>query len=83
VRIQETSDEVPVGNIPRSFNIVCKGENTRKCTPGDIIIITGVFVPSQFETQRGISTKLIHDTYIETFALEREKKRYAETIVDE
>lgn len=60
IKIQETSDQIPVGNIPRTFNVVAKGEVTRRCTPGDIIVITGVFVPAQFESTRGINTKLIH-----------------------
>ncbi len=79
IKIQETSEEIPVGNIPRTFSVVAKGENTRKCSPGDIVLITGVYVPSQFENTRGINTKLIHDTYIEGFKIQREKKRYAET----
>lgn len=83
IKIQETSDQIPVGNIPRTFSVIAKGENTRKCTPGDIVVITGCFVPSQFESSRGMQTKLIHDTYIEAFKISREKKRYMETQLDE
>jgi len=83
IKIQETSDQIPVGNIPRTFSVIAKGENTRKCTPGDIVVITGCFVPSQFESSRGLQTKLIHDTYIEAFKISREKKRYMETQLDE
>ena len=61
IKIQETPDQIPKGNIPRSFNIVAKGEVTRQCTPGDIVIIIGVFLPSQFESSRySNNTKLIH-----------------------
>lgn len=82
IKIQETSDQIPVGNIPRTFSVVAKGEVTRRCTPGDIAVITGVFVPAQFESTRGINTKLIHDTYVEAFNIAREKKRYVETVLD-
>lgn len=45
LKIQEHSDQVPVGNIPRALNVFCKGENTRLCKPGDHVQITGVFMP--------------------------------------
>uniref|UniRef100_A0AAQ5X7J2 DNA replication licensing factor MCM7 n=1 Tax=Amphiprion ocellaris TaxID=80972 RepID=A0AAQ5X7J2_AMPOC len=35
LRIQEHSDQVPVGNIPRSMTIYARGENTRLAQPGD------------------------------------------------
>lgn len=30
LRIQEESDQVPVGNIPKSVTVYCRGENTRQ-----------------------------------------------------
>ncbi|CAH8656194.1 unnamed protein product [Heterobilharzia americana] len=46
IRIQELSDQVPVGHIPRGLTIYLRGENTRAAQPGDHILITGVFLPS-------------------------------------
>jgi len=43
IKIQETSDQCPIGCIPRAFTVHCKGSITRQCTPGDIINLTGVF----------------------------------------
>lgn len=39
------SDQVPVGNIPRSMTIYARGENTRVAQPGDHVAISGVFLP--------------------------------------
>lgn len=36
------SDQVPVGNIPRSMTVYCRGEVTRQAQPGDHVNITGV-----------------------------------------
>uniref|UniRef100_A0A095BWP6 DNA replication licensing factor MCM7 n=1 Tax=Schistosoma haematobium TaxID=6185 RepID=A0A095BWP6_SCHHA len=46
IRIQELSDQVPVGHIPRALTIYLRGENTRAAQPGDHILLTGVFLPS-------------------------------------
>ncbi|GFR95413.1 DNA helicase [Elysia marginata] len=40
LKIQEHSDQVPVGNIPRSMTVYCRGETTRKAQPGDHVSIT-------------------------------------------
>lgn len=45
LKLQEHSEQVPVGHIPRSLTIFCRGETTRNCMPGDHIIVTGVFLP--------------------------------------
>ncbi|KAK0087089.1 hypothetical protein PV325_001758 [Microctonus aethiopoides] len=45
IKIQEHSDQVPVGHIPRSLTIYCRGETTRHCLPGDHVIFTGILLP--------------------------------------
>jgi DNA replication licensing factor MCM7 len=35
VLIQETSDQVPAGSVPRSFIVRCTGVNVRACAPGE------------------------------------------------
>lgn len=54
LRIQEHSDQVPVGNIPRSLTIVAKGEMTRKTLPGDHVVISGVFLPQAHKGFKGM-----------------------------
>lgn len=41
----QQSDQVPVGNIPRSMSVYARGENTRLAQPGDHVAITGIFLP--------------------------------------
>ena len=54
LKIQEHSDQVPVGNIPRSLTIIAKGEQTRKALPGDHVVITGVFLPQANKGFKGM-----------------------------
>ncbi len=42
IKIQEHSDQVPVGNIPRSMTVFARGETTRQSQPGDHVSVTGV-----------------------------------------
>jgi len=45
LKVQEHSDQVPVGHIPRSLTVFCRGEITRQALPGDHVAITGIFLP--------------------------------------
>ncbi len=65
LKIQEHSDQVPVGNIPRALNVYCKGENTRLCKPGDHVQITGVFMPLLKTGFKNISQGLHFDYYLQ------------------
>lgn len=48
VKVQELAEEVPMGCIPRTLNVQLKGELTRALAPGDVVDITGIFLPIQF-----------------------------------
>jgi DNA replication licensing factor MCM7 len=73
ITIQEPTNEVPTGHVPRSIKISCFGSTTRKCAPGDMIFVTGVYLPRMLNDTR-FKSKLIHDTYIEAYKIEKEKK---------
>lgn len=79
IRIQEPSDQVPMGQVPRSMKIYAFGNSTRQCSPGDLITITGVFLTQPFQGFRAITAGLLHDTYLEAFKISRNKKSYKET----
>ena len=81
ITIQEPTNEVPTGHVPRSIKISCFGSTTRKCAPGDMIIVTGVYLPRMIDDAR-LKSKMIHDTYIEAFKIEKEKKNYQETKIN-
>ncbi|KAL4220076.1 Mcm2-7 hexameric complex component [Mactra antiquata] len=63
LKIQEHSDQVPVGNIPRSMTVFCRGETTRQAQPGDHVSISGIFLPTmkQGYSQGG----LLSETFLE------------------
>nr|CAB3263696.1 DNA replication licensing factor mcm7-B [Phallusia mammillata] len=65
IKIQEHSDMVPVGNIPRSLTIFCRGETTRAAFPGDHISVTGVFLPMLRVGFRQMQQGLLTDSYME------------------
>ncbi|KAJ8920651.1 hypothetical protein NQ315_004790 [Exocentrus adspersus] len=65
IKIQEHSDQVPVGHIPRTLTIFCRGEVTRQALPGDHVAITGVFLPLIRQGFKQISGGLLSETYLE------------------
>uniref|UniRef100_A0A8C7W6Z5 DNA replication licensing factor MCM7 n=1 Tax=Oncorhynchus mykiss TaxID=8022 RepID=A0A8C7W6Z5_ONCMY len=69
LRIQEHSDQVPVGNIPRSMTIYTRGENTRVAQPGDHVAISGVFLPLLRNGFRQAVQGLLSETYLESHGI--------------
>jgi DNA replication licensing factor MCM7 len=77
--IQEISDEVPVGHIPRTLKIEATGELTRLVTPGDLCTISGIFLPKEYRGRRRLrSGGLLADTFLSAQHIHRHKKTYAE-----
>eukprot|EP00002_Diphylleia_rotans_P001193 TRINITY_DN10661_c0_g1_i1.p1 TRINITY_DN10661_c0_g1~~TRINITY_DN10661_c0_g1_i1.p1 ORF type:complete len:601 (+),score=137.97 TRINITY_DN10661_c0_g1_i1:45-1847(+) len=83
VKIQELAEQVPIGHIPRSMSVVLKGEMTRTCSPGDIITITGVFLPTPFTGYKSVRAGLIADTYLDAMHIQKLKKKYADYTISE
>uniref|UniRef100_A0A8D8T3G5 DNA replication licensing factor MCM7 n=1 Tax=Cacopsylla melanoneura TaxID=428564 RepID=A0A8D8T3G5_9HEMI len=65
LKVQEHSDQVPVGNIPRGITVLCRGENTRQVLPGDHVSVSGIFLPLLRSGFRQVAQGLLSDTYIE------------------
>lgn len=65
IKIQEHSDQVPVGHIPRTLTIFCRGEQTRRAQPGDHVLITGVFLPKQRAGYTQMVSGLLSETFME------------------
>ena len=78
VRIQELPEEVPVGHVPRSISCQVRGENTRRVSPGDVVHLDGVFLPSPFTGYQAMHAGLITDTYMSVMRLKRQLKSYSE-----
>lgn len=82
IKVQEHSDQVPVGNIPRSISIVAKGEQTRLVLPGDHVVITGIFLPvAKMSGFRQLTGGLLNETFIESHQILKVNK--TETDVDD
>jgi len=74
IKIQEHSDQVPVGNIPRSMTVYCRGETTRLVQPGDHVSITGIFLPMIKSGFRAMSAGLLSETVLEAHRLVKMNK---------
>lgn len=75
VKIQELPEQVPVGNIPRSMTVICRGETTRNVQPGDIVTIGGIFLPTPYTGFKAITAGITTDTYLEAMYLTKTKKQ--------
>jgi DNA replication licensing factor MCM7 len=82
-RIQELPDQVPMGHIPRCMTVHLRGEATRTCSPGDVVTISGVFMPKRYTGFRAIKAGLIADTYLKANHIFRHKKSYDQHELDE
>uniref|UniRef100_A0A0A9XGX9 DNA replication licensing factor MCM7 n=1 Tax=Lygus hesperus TaxID=30085 RepID=A0A0A9XGX9_LYGHE len=65
IKIQEHTDQVPMGSIPRSLTVFCRGENTRLCAPGDHVEMTGIFLPLLRTGFKQIKAGLLSETFLE------------------
>jgi len=74
LKVQEHSDAVPVGHIPRSISVYARGDLTRAATPGDHVQICGVFLPMKVEGFKALSSGLLSDTYLEAHKVMRLSK---------
>lgn len=74
--IQETPETVPFGGIPRTMSINLRSSNVRKCVAGDIVTVSGVFLPTQYSGFKQMRAGLTAATSFEGTHLERHKKSY-------
>ncbi|XP_070537704.1 DNA replication licensing factor mcm7-like [Ptychodera flava] len=74
IKIQEHSDQVPVGNIPRSITVYARGETTRLCGPGDHVSISGVFLPMLRTGFRQMVQGLLSETFLEAHRIVKMNK---------
>ncbi|KAK1202505.1 MCM7 factor, partial [Pygoscelis papua] len=78
LKMQEHTDQVPVGHLPRSISVAVHGENTRLAQPGDHVSITGVFLPllkTGFRQMAQASTEgLLSETYLEAHCIVKMNK---------
>lgn len=81
VKVQEMSDQVPVGHIPRQLTVHCHGAVTRLINPGDVIDIAGIFMPTPYTGFKAIKAGLLTDTYLEAQYVSQHKKAYESMVL--
>ncbi|NXN22772.1 MCM7 factor, partial [Nycticryphes semicollaris] len=74
LKIQEHTDQVPVGHLPRSMTVAVTGENTRLAQPGDHVSVTGVFLPLLRTGFRQVAQGLLSETYLEAHCIVKMNK---------
>ena len=84
LKIQELPSQVPMGHVPRSMSVHCRGEMTRLATPGDVVTIDGIFLPQRIAEAgyRALKAGLISTTFLEAQNIVVHKKSYDDSIVD-
>ncbi|KAM0256690.1 hypothetical protein ACHAQJ_004844 [Trichoderma viride] len=82
VKVQELAEQVPIGQIPRSLTVHCFGSLVRKINPGDVVDISGIFLPTPYTGFKAMRAGLMTDTYLEAHHVHQHKKAYSEMIVD-
>lgn len=80
LKVQELASQVPTGHVPRSMTVHCHGELTRQASPGDVVIVDGIFLPIKSSENsggyQGLKSGLVTTTYVEAFHLIQQKKSY-------
>lgn len=84
LKIQELPNQVPMGHVPRSMTVHCRGEITRVAVPGDEVTIDGIFLPQRVAEAgyRAMQAGLISTTFIEAQNIVVHKKSYDESVAD-
>ena len=81
LKLQELPSQVPMGHVPRSMSVHCRGELTRLACPGDVVTIDGVFLPQRVAEAgyRAMKAGLVTTTFLEAQNIIVHKKSYDES----
>uniref|UniRef100_A0A7S4NB39 DNA replication licensing factor MCM7 n=1 Tax=Odontella aurita TaxID=265563 RepID=A0A7S4NB39_9STRA len=81
LKLQELPNQVPMGHIPRSMSVHCRGDLTRMACPGDVVTIDGVFLPQRVAESgyRAMQAGLVSTTFLEAQNVAVHKKSYDES----
>jgi len=75
LKIQEHTDQVPEGGIPRQITVHCRGEVCRNASPGDHVVVQGVSLPLMGS---GFNRGLLSDTVFEAHKIYKMNKSEVE-----
>ncbi|MEM2142199.1 MAG: minichromosome maintenance protein MCM [Candidatus Thorarchaeota archaeon] len=77
VRIQETPEELPPGQMPRSLDVILEGDIVDTSRPGDLVKICGILRTSPDFSRKG-SRLATFNVYVEANGIEIGEKEYEE-----
>ncbi|KAI0017293.1 DNA replication licensing factor mcm7 [Xylariomycetidae sp. FL0641] len=83
IKIQEMAEQVPIGQIPRTLSVMCYGSAVRQVNPGDVVDVSGVFLPTPYTGFKAMRAGLLTDTYLEAHHVVQHKKAYDEMFIDD
>lgn len=72
----QQADQVPVGHIPRTMTVHLNGNVVRQVSPGDIVNLAGIYLPTPYTGFQAVRAGLLTDTYLEVQDVHQLKKQY-------
>ncbi len=82
VKVQELAEQVPIGQIPRTLTVLCYGSLVRRVNPGDVVDISGIFLPTPYTGWRAMRAGLLTDTFVEAHHIVQHKKAYEDMRIE-
>ncbi len=82
VRIQESPEELPPGQMPRSVDVILDGDIVDLSRPGDLVKVTGILRTSPDFSRRG-GRLATFNVYIEANGIEISEKEFEELNISE
>ncbi|KAL7567440.1 hypothetical protein ACA910_021400 [Epithemia clementina (nom. ined.)] len=78
LKLQELPSQVPMGHVPRSLTVHCRGELTRCAAPGDVVTMDGIFLPQRLAESgfKALKAGLVSMTYLHAQHIHVHKKSY-------
>ncbi|KXS17754.1 MCM-domain-containing protein [Gonapodya prolifera JEL478] len=81
VKLQEMTDQVPIGHIPRTMTVHLYGSLVRQVKPGDSVHIGGIWVPTPHVGYAARFAGLITDTFLEAMHVTQLKQQYSQMTI--
>ncbi|EFW99975.1 DNA replication licensing factor [Grosmannia clavigera kw1407] len=82
VKVQELAEQVPIGQIPRTLTVLCYGSLVRRISPGDVVDIAGIFLPTPYTGFKAMRAGLLTDTYLEAHHVAQHKRAYEDMQIE-
>ncbi|MHA2188833.1 MAG: minichromosome maintenance protein MCM [Candidatus Thorarchaeota archaeon] len=82
VRIQESPEELPPGQMPRSVDVILEGDIVDISRPGDLVKVTGILRTTPDFTRRG-GKLATFNVFIEASGVEIAEKEYGQLEISE